>query len=238
MVIGVFSSFRSYFLASLALTTLVISHAVYMKRFFYRSMVYLSASKIAILAVGNMALVSVILVWRLIQSIFLGPLRFREVERLHVRAREAIIECCFATTIFREEVNLKFLALVTTLLMLKSMHWLAKDRIDFLEEQPLSPTSAHVRIIGLITLLFTIDSYLIIECAKGIFKSKGGTMLVLFAFEFTVLLIELVSDFVRYVFHVIDLYLEGRWEAKGLFSFYNEQVSDLCQLTLYLAFFI
>lgn len=232
------ASFRTYVLFSFVLGSVVVGHAAVQKRFFYRTMVYLGESKLAIMAAANIALVSVIMVWKTVQRIFLGPLRFREIERLNTRARDAIIECCFATTIFREEVNLLFLALVTTLLMLKSLHWLAKDRMDFLEEQPLSPRSAHVRLVGLMSLLFAGDFYLVYRCAKTTFRTKGGTMLVLFAFEFTVLLIELCSDFVRYIFHAIDLRLDGRWDSRGLYSFYNELVTDLCQLTVYLAFFL
>lgn len=238
MALGSVASFRMYVVLSVLLSTAVVSHAAFQKRFFYRTMVYLSDSKVAIMAAGNLALVSVILVWKLVQAIFLGRLRFREIERLNVRARDAIIECCFATTIFRDEVNLSFLALVTTLLMVKSLHWLAKDRMDFLEEQPLSPRVAHVRLLGLMGLLFAMDVYMVAECAKVTYRLKVGTMLVLFAFEFTVLLIELCSDFVRYVFHAIDLRMDGRWESKGMYVFYNELVTDLCQLTVYLAFFL
>lgn len=232
------ATFRNYVILSLFMGCSVVGHAAFQKRFFYRTLVYLADSKLAVMAAANLALVSVVLVWKTVQKIFLGPLRFREVERLNTRARDAIIECCFATTIFREEVNLVFLALVTTLLMLKSLHWLAKDRMDFLEEQPLSPRSAHVRLVGLMGLLFLTDTFLVWECAKTTFRTRGGTMLVLFAFEFTVLTIELCSDFVRYVFHAIDLRMNGRWDAKALYSFYNELVTDLCQLTVYLAFFL
>ncbi len=232
------ASFRSYVFLSICLSGAVVGHAAFQKRFFYRTMVYLGESKLAFMAVANLALVSVMLIWKAVQRVFLGPLRFREVERLNSRARDAIIECCFATTIFREEVNLVFLALVTILLMLKSLHWLAKDRMDYLEEQPLSPRIAHVRLVGFMGLLFVTDSYLVWECAKTTFRTRGGTMLVLFAFEFTVLLIELCSDFVRYVFHAIDLRMDGRWDSKGLYSFYNELVTDMCQLTVYLAFFL
>lgn len=238
MAFGFFTSFRGYVIASLALTTAVVSHAVYMKRFFYRTMVYLSDSKVAILAASNMALVTVVLVWKTIQAIFLGPLRFREVERLHLRARDAIIECCLATTIFRDEVNVRYLAMIAVLFMLKSLHWLAKDRVDFLEEQPLTPASSHVRLVALVALLVTSVSYLVIQCVKGTIHASRGTMLILFVFEFTVLLIELISDVIRYVFHAIDLYLEGRWEGKGLFSFYSELVTELCQVCVYVVFFI
>lgn len=231
-------SFRGYVFASLLLTSAVIGHAVYMKRFFYRSVIFLANSKLAILAVGNMALVSILLMWRLTQAVFLGPLRFREVERLHIRARDAIIECCFALSIFREDFDVKFVALVVAVLMLKSLHWLLKDRIEFLEEQPLSPVRTHVRLVGLMVLLFAIDTSLVRHFATATFRTSGPTFLVLFAFEFTVSIIELLGDMIRYCFLLIDSSMDGHWEGKSMCSFYVELLSDLCQLTVYVLFFI
>lgn len=235
-MLGSVASFRGYVLTSLALATAVMSHAMYAKRFFYRAVVYMSSSKVAILATGNMCLVSLLLLWRTVQIVFLGQLRFREVERLHLRARDAILECCFTMTIFRDEFNASFLALVAVLLLMKSLHWLVKDRVEFLEEQPLTPAVTHARLIGLIVLLFGVDSWIVFDYARQTFFARGRTMLVLFVFEFTVLLIELSSSLVRYIFHGIDLYHEGGWEAKSLYSFYNELLADMCQLVVYILF--
>jgi E3 ubiquitin-protein ligase synoviolin len=53
-----------------------------------------------------------------------------------------------------------------------------------------------------------------------------------------VLLVDLVSNIVRYVFLLVDLWMEGEWQSQGLYTFYNELLSDLCQLTVYVAFFL
>lgn len=237
MAISVFASFRTYALFSILLTTGIVSHAFYTKRFFYRSVVHLAHSKLAIMSMFNMALMLVIFAWRVVQFIFLGPLRFRERERLHLRARDAIIESCFAMSIFRSEFNLVFVSIVITLLLVKSLHWLAKDRIEFLEEQPLSPRRAHIRLVSLLMFLLCIDSVLIARSVMTTFESNKS-MFALFVFEFSILIVELLSDFVRYVFLVVDLSMDGRWDGKNLYSFYNELMSDLCQLTLYILFFI
>lgn len=237
MAISVFASFRTYALFSILLTTGIVSHAFYTKRFFYRSVVHLAHSKLAIMSLFNMALMLVIFAWRVVQFIFLGPLRFRERERLHLRARDAIIESCFAMSIFRSEFNLVFVSIVITLLLVKSLHWLAKDRIEFLEEQPLSPRRAHIRLVSLLMFLLCIDSVLIARSVMTTFESNKS-MFALFVFEFSILIVELLSDFVRYVFLVVDLSMDGRWDGKNLYSFYNELMSDLCQLTLYILFFI
>lgn len=184
-----------------------------------------------------MALVSELLMWRIIQAIFLGSLRFRERERLHIRARDAIIESCFAISVFRDEFNLTFVALLTTLLLVKSLHWLCKDRIEFLEEQPLSPRRAHIRLLCLMIFLFCLDTLFTVKSVAVTLTSKE-TMFALFAFEYSILTVELVSDFIRYIFLVIDLSMDGRWEGKSLYSFYIELLSDLSQLILYIIFFV
>lgn len=47
------------------------------------------------------------------------------------RSWYAITETCLAFTVFRDDFNPKFVALFTLLLFLKSFHWLADDRVDF-----------------------------------------------------------------------------------------------------------
>jgi len=43
----------------------------------------------------------------------------------------ALTETCLAFTVFRDDFNPKFIALFTVLLFLKSFHWLAEDRVDY-----------------------------------------------------------------------------------------------------------
>lgn len=43
----------------------------------------------------------------------------------------ALTETCLAFTVFRDDFNPKFVALFTVLLFLKSFHWLAEERVDY-----------------------------------------------------------------------------------------------------------
>ena len=61
-------------------------------------------------------------------QLFLGTLREAEVERVNQRISQAIIETCLAMTIFRDEFNVKFVALFTVLSFIKIFHWLVQDR--------------------------------------------------------------------------------------------------------------
>ena len=47
-----------------------------------------------------------------------------------------------------------------------------------------------------------------------------------------------VSTFVKYIFYVSDMLMEGQWEKKVVYTFYLELISDLVHLSLYMLFFI
>ncbi|KAM3329941.1 hypothetical protein ACQJBY_026770 [Aegilops geniculata] len=47
-----------------------------------------------------------------------------------------------------------------------------------------------------------------------------------------------ISIFVKYVFYVSDMLMEGQWEKKAVYTFYLELISDLVHLSLYMLFFV
>jgi hypothetical protein len=94
------------------------------------------------------------MVGRLLQSVFFGQLRPIEVEvmwanvtyylaccelythntchqHLYERSWYAVTETCLAMTIFRDEFDIQFVIVFTTLLFLKIFHWLCQDRVEY-----------------------------------------------------------------------------------------------------------
>lgn len=53
------------------------------------------------------------------------------IQHLYERSWYAITETCLAMTIFREDFDLQFIVVFTTLLFLKIFHWLCQDRVEF-----------------------------------------------------------------------------------------------------------
>ena len=49
------------------------------------------------------------------------------------------------------------MALFTVLLFLKSFHWLAEDRVDFMERSPSISLLFHLRVVSLNLLLAALD---------------------------------------------------------------------------------
>lgn len=67
-------------------------------------------------------------------------------QHLIERSFYAVTETCLAFTVFRDDFSPKFVALFTVLLFLKTFHWLADYRVDFMERSPVITLLFHVRV--------------------------------------------------------------------------------------------
>ena len=97
------------------------------------------------------------------------------------------------------------MALFTLLLFLKSFHWLAEDRVDFMERSPSISALFHIRVISLAALLAIIDVNFIIHAYQSTL-SKGASVQLVFGFEYAVLVTIVANTLIKYVLHSIDLY--------------------------------
>lgn len=161
----------------------VIYHAFNSRRQFYPSMVYLSTSKISLVLLLNMGLVLMCVLWQLIKKIFLGNLREAEIERLNEQSRREIMEILFAITIFRQDFSVSFLAMVTTLLLIKSLHWLAQKRLEYIETTPTVPFIAHFRIVSFMGFLFMMDSLFFYTSVSYLLQTRQASVSLFFSFE-------------------------------------------------------
>lgn len=116
------------------------------------------------------------------RKIFFGQLRAAELEHLIERAWYAVTETCLAFTVFRDDLSPKFVALFTLLLFLKCFHWLAEDRVDFMERSPNIPFIFHFRVISLLCLLAFLDIFFV-NLAYYSTLTKGASVQLVFGFE-------------------------------------------------------
>ncbi|KAJ0976842.1 hypothetical protein J5N97_012316 [Dioscorea zingiberensis] len=215
----------------------VVYHAFSSREQFYPAMVYLSTSKICLVILLNMGLVMMCMLWQLAKRIFLGSLREAEVERLNEQAWREVMEILFAITIFRQEFSVSFLAMVTALLLIKALHWLAQKRVEYIETTPSVTTLSHVRIVSFMGFLLTLDCLFFYNSLKPLMQSWQASVSLFFAFEYMILATTTVSTFVKYVFYVCDMLMDGQWEKKAVYTFYLELVRDLLHLSMYIVFF-
>ncbi|KAK7307972.1 hypothetical protein VNO77_41498 [Canavalia gladiata] len=229
---------KTYAGLSLIATLAITYHAFSSREQFYPAMVYLSTSKISLVLLLNMGLVVMCSLWQLTKKVFLGSLREAEVERLNEQSWREVMEILFAITIFRQDFSVTFLAMVTALLLIKALHWLAQKRVEYIETTPAVPMLSHIRIVSFMGFLLLLDSLFLYSSMKHLIDTWQASVSLFFAFEYMILATTTVSIFVKYLFYVSDMLMEGQWERKPVFTFYLELIRDLLHLSMYLCFFL
>ncbi|GJR30168.1 ERAD-associated E3 ubiquitin-protein ligase HRD1B-like protein [Tanacetum coccineum] len=229
---------QTYAGLSVIATLAVIYHAFSSRGQFYPATVYLSTSKVCLVLLLNMGLVIMCIMWQLTKKIFLGSLREAEVERLNEQSWREVMEILFAITIFRQDFSVIFLAMVTALLLIKSLHWLAQKRVEYIETTPTVPMLSHIRIVSFMGFLLLVDCLFLYNSVKYLIQTRQASVSLFFSFEYMILATTTISTFVKYVFYVSDMLMEGQWEKKAVYTFYLELIRDLLHLSMYLCFFL
>ena len=227
-------SLTKYVFVSFAVAGGLVYHALKTREQYFPAMLYLSTSKLSVVVLGNLAFALTLCFGHLLKQIFLGQLREAEIERLYERTKDAIMETCLAMTIFREEFNVKFVVMFVSLLFVKIFHWLAGDRVEFMEQSPTSTRLQHVRVCSLVAVLVTLD-VAFLSYAVSHTLSRGPSVLLLFGFEYVILASRAVAVAAKYAIGRIDAFLDGRWDGKGTCVFYLELMTDLLHLFVYLS---
>jgi E3 ubiquitin-protein ligase synoviolin len=217
------------------LTAGVLANAYYQKKQFYPSVVYLTKSSPSMAVLYLQAFVIVIIAGKFMRKIFFGHLRAAEMEHLIERSWYAVTETCLAFTVFRDDFSPRFVALFTILLFLKCFHWLAEDRIDYMERSPVISVLFHIRAISLMTLLSVLDAHFISHAYHNTLI-KGPSVQLVFGFEYAVLLTAVVHVFVKYILHTIDLQSDNPWENKAVYLLYTEVILGGIKVLFYLFF--
>ena len=136
-----------------------------------------------------------------LQRLLFGTLRAIEIEQLWDKAWYAITETALAMTTFRDEVGGWFFVMFMSLLAGKVWGWIGEGRVETLEQQPpANPRLFHARLITSLCLSELFDALMLSFCVRVLLEDARPGMMVMFAFEFAVLLISSTSTFVRYIF--------------------------------------
>uniref|UniRef100_A0A665T1E7 RING-type E3 ubiquitin transferase n=1 Tax=Echeneis naucrates TaxID=173247 RepID=A0A665T1E7_ECHNA len=223
---------------SLALTGAVVAHAYFLKHQFYPTVVYLTKSSPSMAVLYIQAFVLVFLLGKFMRKVFFGQLRAAEMEHLIERSWYAVTETCLAFTVFRDDFSPRFVALFTLLLFLKCFHWLAEDRVDFV-----STSTPHRSVTqccslfsaALMGLLGVLD-FLFVNHACHSIITRGASVQLVFGFEYAILLTMVLTTFIKYVLHTVDLQSENPWDNKAVYMLYTELFTGFIKVLLYIAF--
>lgn len=111
-------------------TVAVVHSAVSTRHQFYPTVIFLVTNKTSLLVLCNQAVVFVVALAYIVKTLFLGPLKPTEVERVNETLRYSIPEICIALTVFREELSLRIGGLFLMLLFSKFFHVLLDERVN------------------------------------------------------------------------------------------------------------
>jgi len=222
---------------SFGLTALVFANAYFNRQQFYPSVVYITKSNSSMAVIYLQALVLVMLLGKLMSKVFFGRLRTAEFEHLMERSWYAITETCLAFTVFKDDFSPKFVALFSLLLFLKSFHWLAEDRVDYMERSPSISLLFHIRVISLAVLLASVDAMFISHAFNSTI-TKGASVQLVFGFEYAILLTIVVNTVVKYILNSIDLHSENPWEGKAVCLLYSELILGFIKVLFYVLFIV
>lgn len=140
-----------------------------------------------------------------LQRLCFGPLRPTEIEQLYEKGWFAVTETCLAMTIFRDEIGAFFLVMFTALITGKVWGWIGEGRIEVLEQQPpANPRLFHTRLS--ISLLASViyDIWLLRYAVNTVVQQARPTMMVMFLFEFAILLVCSLHTSSRYVISLVE----------------------------------
>jgi len=149
------------------------------------------------------------------------------------------LEPLFQFTVFREDFSPKFVVQFVVLFFIKAFHWLADDRVDYMERSPLITLLFHGRIMGILCLLSAVDSYFISHAFFTTLMRKipspfmvysiiiplsigGASAQIVFGFEYAILLTVVAHITIKYVLHIHDLRSPQPWENKAVYMLYAE----------------
>jgi E3 ubiquitin-protein ligase synoviolin len=221
---------------STVLTIYTLINAYIQRGQFFSTCIYISHSNASILVLFSMAIYVFIVVCKIIQKIFFGPLRAIEIEHLYERSWYAVTELCLALSVFRGEFSAKFALLLTVLIIMKIFHWLMQDRIDFMEQGINQSWLFHIRICSVIIILLLLDTILLTWTLDYTLKF-GISMVIVLGFEYTILWSNALTGLLKYILHSIDLRRENPWENKSMYIFYIDLVREFFVLVCYVIFF-
>lgn len=235
-----------YALVSTIALSAVILNALKNHSNFYSVAIYLSKSNRSVLVLANFGFLLALLCGHVVQRIFFGTLRPNEVERLYDRLWFFITESLLAFTIFRDEFDIPFALMFGFLLFVKSFHWLAGDRIEWMDQRPYPGPSPlfHFRMSALFFILWATDFFMFLIAVENTIANGVGGM-VLFASEYGILMASVLNTISKYLLSAYELRRARQrgggnappWENKSMWIFYIELATDFLKLTTYLVFF-
>lgn len=226
----------TYFSLSFFGLLAIVYYAVYTQRQFYPIVSFLVSSKLALVIVGNFALALTLGIGNILSKLYFGTLREIEMELLIERAKYSIIETCLAFTIFRGELTIGTFTVFALLIFVKLAHKVTKARLEYLDQIAPVPLSKQIRMGFLLATLILIDIVGLYYTVTSILQ-KGKSVLILFGFEFGLLLNYAINLKTKFIVQLIDNYSPNGFQSRGFVDLLVDLCCEVIKVVTYLIFF-
>lgn len=229
-------AFKIYGICSFIVSIFVCISVATKTQSFYSACVYISQNNFCTLALCNLALFICFSISQSLKYLFFGSLRTIEQDHIYERSWYALTETCLAMTSFREEFGVCFGAMFITILGARIFHWVLRDRVDSMEQAFEIRLKFHIRMIAAIATISLFD-ILMLRFVLLSLISQGPTVMLMFGFEFIILLIHMTTTVSKYILNCIEVFRSQSWDAKSFYNMYLELISGFVRVLCYSTFF-
>ncbi|XP_012272037.1 E3 ubiquitin-protein ligase AMFR [Orussus abietinus] len=189
----------------------------------------------------NMAYCVLILLGKSIQKLVFGELRVSERQHLKDKFWNFIFyKFIFVFGVlnvqYMDEVVL-WCAWFTALGFLSLLSQLCKDRFEYLSFSPTTPGWSHARLLGLLTAILALSSFMLLLCFAAAFFFVSFNTFAFMAAECILLGVRTIHVMLRYAIHLYDTRGAGTssprsWDKRGSLAYYTELASELTVLAV------
>ncbi|KAJ7926429.1 hypothetical protein B0H13DRAFT_1083764 [Mycena leptocephala] len=155
--------------------------------------------------------VALLAVAYVVRKIVFGAIGPSELQRLYDRLWSFLVESLLAFTIFYCDIDDTFAVMLAVLLLVKSLHWLAADRIDWMDRRPHPGPSLliHTSTVALCAVLWVTDVLLFLFAADRTAAHGIGCM-IFFAGDYGILIATVANTTSRYLLYAYERRRTGK----------------------------
>lgn len=236
---------------STLVTCLMFAEALVVRPNFYSACISLTQSNSKKSVLLATILTHIFCARKLLMRIFYGELRAVEEQHTGEKLWYSGTEILFAIAVFHKELSqVHYASIFTFVWLVKSLHWVAEDRVDLLFTTGESDW-AHVRYLSTLTVLCATDVYLLnsfyphidFDFSKFSTGVEQGIWVIL-ALEIGLVLNSIALCHNKYLISMRERYFlrqnpnDETWAHKKDWLFAAEAASDLIQIAMFCIFFV
>lgn len=222
MTLGNFAMIEFYGIGSFLSTAAILLYYAHTRNYhFYTTLVSCSQSSIALLSLLNSIVALSVSLGSFLSRLVFGELRLVESENVYEKFWFTVMDTGLAMTIFRNELDLKFLLIFGLVLFLKVFHWILSYRIDYMEQNLVVDWDFYVKMGSTWVVLLATD-LIFLTINYFSYLKKGPDMMLVFSLEVAMMVTLLIVVGWKFTLNVLESRSEEAWDDKGQWVFYME----------------